>query len=59
MNNDFVASLNIKDVKNEEDLNKYLTDLSKREMIADIRLFLQYEIKKLIYSLSYIAGVIT
>ena len=37
MNNDFVASLNIKDVKNEEDLNKYLTDLSKREMIEKRR----------------------
>ena len=37
MNNDFVTSLNIKDVKNEEDLNKYLTDLSKREMIEKRR----------------------
>ena len=37
MNNDFVASLNIKDVKNEEDLNKYLTDLSRREMIEKRR----------------------
>ncbi len=37
MNDDFVVSLNIKDVKNKEDLNKYLTDLSKREIIEKRR----------------------
>ncbi len=37
MNDDFVVSLNIKDVKNKEDLNKYLTDLSKREVIEKRR----------------------
>lgn len=37
MNKDFITSLNIKDVKNEEDLNKYLTDLSKREVVEKRR----------------------
>lgn len=32
LNEDFIKSLNIKDVKTEQDLNNYLSDLTKREI---------------------------
>ena len=38
MNEEFISSLNIKDVKNEKELNKYLFDLSKKEIIEKKRM---------------------
>lgn len=37
LNEDFIKSLNIKDVRTKEELNAYLSDLTKREMIEKNR----------------------